>query len=125
MVLDGNASVDGSGSAETSLGLLLLHPQTGRYHQIRVHASRNGTPILGDGRYGGPRRLTLSDGRVLPLGRVMLHALGATFPLPDGRFWAIQSPVAKDLIDTWTAVGGCPEIWETVATGAFPLVPGG
>jgi 23S rRNA pseudouridine1911/1915/1917 synthase len=29
----------------------VLH--TGRKHQIRIHAAMNGTPVLGDTRYGG------------------------------------------------------------------------
>jgi 23S rRNA-/tRNA-specific pseudouridylate synthase len=33
---------------------LELHPHTGRTHQVRVHCTRLGTPILGDERYGGP-----------------------------------------------------------------------
>jgi len=32
--------------------LLEVHPITGRKHQIRIHAAMNGTPILGDCKYG-------------------------------------------------------------------------
>jgi len=35
------------------LSLLDLYPLTGRKHQIRKHLSRNGYPILGDGKYNG------------------------------------------------------------------------
>ena len=34
--------------------LLLLHPLTGRTHQLRVHLQHLGTPILGDRLYGKP-----------------------------------------------------------------------
>ena len=44
--------------------LLELVPHTGRTHQLRVHLSALGCPILGDVRYGGK-----------PFGRLMLHAL--------------------------------------------------
>ena len=40
-------------------------PMTGRTHQIRVHASHAGAPLLGDRDYGGPARVTLPTGRVL------------------------------------------------------------
>jgi 23S rRNA pseudouridine1911/1915/1917 synthase len=36
-----------------TLTLLELHPETGRYHQIRAQLSAIGCPILGDRRYGG------------------------------------------------------------------------
>lgn len=46
-----------------SRALLELIPHTGRTHQLRVHLSALGCPILGDARYGGK-----------PCGRLMLHA---------------------------------------------------
>src|SRR6202012_3422754 len=48
-----------------------VEPLTGRTHQIRVHASENGFPILGDTHYGG----TL-------FARVCLHAAEITFKHP-------------------------------------------
>jgi 23S rRNA pseudouridine1911/1915/1917 synthase len=50
---------------------------TGRTHQIRVHLSEAGMPLLGDTFYGGP---TLVNGIAIP--RVMLHAMSLTFPHP-------------------------------------------
>lgn len=35
--------------------LVLLEPVTGRTHQLRVHMANIGTPILGDGKYGGKK----------------------------------------------------------------------
>lgn len=49
--------------------LVECRPETGRTHQIRVHLAHLGAPLLGDPRYGGPRRV-LETG----VPRVMLHA---------------------------------------------------
>jgi 23S rRNA pseudouridine1911/1915/1917 synthase len=58
---------------------VLLYPRTGRTHQLRVHLTSLGHPILGDHTYGG-RKVCTVDGVEIP--RVMLHArtLGFTHP---------------------------------------------
>jgi len=48
---------------EGARALLELTPHTGRSHQLRVHLSAEGCPILGDARYGGKAHA-----------RMMLHA---------------------------------------------------
>ena len=58
-----------------------LYPQTGRTHQLRVHTSAAGCPLAGDVAYGGDKRITLPNGRVLTAGRVMLHC--AYFRMPQ------------------------------------------
>ena len=57
-----------------------LFPKTGRTHQLRVHLSTIGCPILGDPTYGGQRVLSCET---MPIPRVMLHAkmLGFVHPL--------------------------------------------
>ena len=52
---------------------LTAFPKTGRTHQIRVHCSSSGYPILGDEKYC-PKRLTYWPGRL------MLHASSIQFP---------------------------------------------
>jgi 23S rRNA pseudouridine1911/1915/1917 synthase len=65
-------------------------PRTGRTHQIRVHLSECGLPILGDDLYGAGK----SD-RLAP--RVMLHAAQLTFPHPiTGRKVSVKSPLPTD-----------------------------
>lgn len=63
-------------------------PRTGRTHQIRVHLSEGGTPIVGDATYGGERE-------VAP--RLMLHAASLTFPHPIHQtVLTVQSPLPED-----------------------------
>ncbi len=52
-------------------------PFTGRTHQIRVHLSEYGLPILGDTLYGGESSL-----KNVPFLRAMLHAESLVFPHP-------------------------------------------
>ncbi len=59
---------------------VLLYPRTGRTHQLRVHLTSLGHPILGDHTYGGRKVCTIAD---VEIPRVMLHArtLGFTHPV--------------------------------------------
>jgi 23S rRNA-/tRNA-specific pseudouridylate synthase len=87
--------------------LLALAPVTGRTHQLRVHASHAGAPLLGDRTYGGPTRLTLASGRVLAFDRIFLHAARVTL---DGQ--AIDAPIPETLASVWLALGGEGVAWE-------------
>ena len=67
--------------------LLELTPKTGRTHQIRVHLSESGHPIVGDELYGGVKRLhsipdTLLRKRLKELDRFLLHAAYLSFAHP-------------------------------------------
>jgi len=72
---------------------------TGRTHQIRVHLSAIGHPIVGDATYGGMRKRVAADLLpVLRLDRPFLHALRLTFTHPmDGRRMEFEAPLAPDL----------------------------
>ena len=59
-----------------------LFPGTGRTHQLRVHLSAIGCPILGDPTYGGKKVLSV-EGVNIP--RVMLHARTLGFKHPDNE----------------------------------------
>jgi RluA family pseudouridine synthase len=67
-------------------------PHTGRTHQIRVHLSESGYPILGDVTYRG--RKTVG---AIEIPRTLLHALSLTFihPIHQNRI-AIQSGLPGD-----------------------------
>ena len=70
--------------------------ETGRTHQIRVHAAAGGTPILGDPKYGD--EAANKSFRGLGLKRLFLHAATLRFEWPpgDGCF-QIEAPLPPDL----------------------------
>ena len=66
--------------------LLSVDLHTGRRHQIRIHLSRAGHPILGDELYGRPSKQELGQG-------LMLHASEEAFDHPiTGRHVCIATP---------------------------------
>jgi 23S rRNA pseudouridine1911/1915/1917 synthase len=72
---------------------------TGRTHQIRVHLSAIGHPVVGDPLYGGVHRRVRGDIRaVTRLERPFLHAATLAFKHPsDGRPMAFESELPDDL----------------------------
>src|SRR6266852_5785040 len=72
---------------------------TGRTHQIRVHLSAIGHPIVGDALYGGVHRRVPGDLRaVTHLDRPFLHAAHLVFQHPeDGRKMEFMSALPEDL----------------------------
>jgi len=95
-------------------GVSLLHVaiSTGRTHQIRVHLSEIGHPIVGDAAYGGVRRRVLGDLRpVLTLERPFLHAGRLVFHHPaDGRKMEFEAPLPPDLQSVLESI--LPEDYE-------------
>src|ERR687892_46184 len=76
--------------------LLEATPHTGRTHQIRVHLSSVGHPILGDARYGGGGQ----DARALGLERPFLHSSRIAFDHPITRKRIdIEEPLPYDLTE--------------------------
>ncbi len=67
---------------------LILKPETGRTHQIRVHLNQLGYPIVGDTLYGGP-----------PYKRLLLHSHQLELTLPSNQRKAFTSIVPKDFKD--------------------------
>jgi 23S rRNA pseudouridine1911/1915/1917 synthase len=80
-----------------TLARVAIH--TGRTHQIRVHLSAIGHPVIGDALYGGVRRRVPGDLRaVTHLDRPFLHAARLVFAHPaDGRRMEFDSPLPEDL----------------------------
>lgn len=90
--------------------LLHLRPQTGRTHQLRVHAAAAGAPLLGDVHYGGPRKFVRTDGRVVLARRVMLHCAVVHIPTPGGSELELRAPIPADFEAAFFAVGGTSEL---------------
>jgi 23S rRNA-/tRNA-specific pseudouridylate synthase len=92
-----------AGSSRSAL--LALTPVTGRTHQLRVHASAHGAPILGDRKYGAPVRMTTADGAVRAFSQILLHAAWVEWG-PESRRLRATSEPAAEVRDTWRALGG-------------------
>ncbi|HET6333232.1 MAG TPA: pseudouridine synthase [Polyangiales bacterium] len=105
-------------SSASHLALLLLQPETGRTHQLRVHAARGGAPLWGDKHYGGPVREVMEDGRVLAARRVMLHCAKLILPgIARAEPLVVHAPVPEDMRGFFVALGGdsallAPSSWS-------------
>jgi len=77
-----------------------LSPETGRTHQLRAHMATIGTPVLGDGKYGGKaaHMTGLSN-------RLHLHARSIDVPMPGGRRVSVSAPLPRHMIETWEFFG--------------------
>jgi 23S rRNA pseudouridine1911/1915/1917 synthase len=93
------------------LTLCQLAIHTGRTHQIRVHLSAIGHPIVGDAVYGGVHRRVPGDIRAVQrLSRPFLHAARLVFTHPrDGRRMEFTAPLPNDLMDVLEDLPG----WNT------------
>jgi 23S rRNA pseudouridine1911/1915/1917 synthase len=87
-----------------SVADLRLFPETGRTHQIRVHLSARGHPIVGDDLYGGATRWRgvrdPARRRALQAARPLLHAerleiaelrIDVSAPLPDDYLAVLEA----------------------------------
>ena len=73
--------------------LMKITIETGRTHQIRVHAQHSGFPIIGDTKYGNKK--TNKYFRQLGLKRLFLHARQLYLPLTDPI--TINAALSEDL----------------------------
>lgn len=81
---------------------VMLHPRTGRTHQLRVHLTSIGHPILGDSTYGG-RKVCTIDTFTIP--RVMLHARTLGFQHPrSGAFQEYTRSAPPDMQEVMKAL---------------------
>ncbi len=76
-----------------ALDVALLHvtPETGRFHQIRIHLAHSGCPVVGDTRYGGERHQAGFG----------LHAWRLEFTDETGGRLAVEAPPPAEWIEAW------------------------
>jgi len=71
---------------------------TGRTHQIRVHFSAHGHPVVGDTLYGAPAKVHVGKETFPALGRNFLHAARVRFLHPrHGRPVEVRAPLPAEL----------------------------
>jgi 23S rRNA pseudouridine1911/1915/1917 synthase len=113
---------------DAPFAVLRCFPETGRQHQIRIHAREDGFPLVGDKIYGpdpgyfdrfSKRCLEPEAWTRLRLPRHALHAARLEFPHPaTGRRLRFESPLPPDLSDFCLAAPRSGEVGE-VATSAL------
>jgi len=88
-------------SALKETSWVAFKPVTGRTHQIRVHATVLGTPIVGDGKYGGKQAFL--DGAVSK--KLHLHARSIEIDHPDGGTLSVVADLPRHMRESWDMFG--------------------
>lgn len=87
-------------------------PETGRLHQIRVHAAHIGHAVAGDKLYGPDESLFLEFiekgwtprlAAALPLDRQALHASALAIETQNERY-SFEAPLSPDLVSFWSGL---------------------
>lgn len=79
-----------------------FEPETGRTHQLRVHAAAMETPILGDGKYGGRGAFIAGEDTSK---RLHLHAKALRIPHPAGGVLEVSAPLPDHMRATFRTFG--------------------
>ena len=101
--------------------LVAIRPETGRTHQIRIHFSSAGHPVLGDRVYG-PRDRGRDE--TAPPPRQMLHARRLGFALPERARVSVEAPLPEDFRrELESRRGSGARRGEMPSSGARPNAP--
>jgi 23S rRNA pseudouridine955/2504/2580 synthase len=104
-------------SAGTRASWLALLPVTGRTHQLRAHCAAIGTPILGDGKYGGAAAHLAG---VPGARRLHLHARALAIPRPSGGMLAVTAPLPPHMRQSWEFFGFRQDVTDPFAELDLP-----
>jgi len=99
-------------NAGTQVSWLALMPITGRTHQLRAHCAAIGTPILGDGKYGG---VAAHLAGVPGSSRLHLHARNLAMPHPLGGTLEVTAPLPPHMRRSWEFFGFADDIRDSFA----------
>ena len=93
---------------------------TGRTHQIRVHFSTLGCPVVGDTLYGAPRQERVGSAVLPELARNFLHAARVAFSQPrTGESIDVRAPVPADLRGYLAQLAAAMKFEQTVIDAAL------
>ena len=90
---------------------LLLSPETGRTHQLRIHCAEMGHPLVGDHKYG-PRRSDVQAPADEMADKLHLHAHSLVCPHPRGGQLALEAPLTGHMEASWAFLGLDEEEWR-------------
>jgi 23S rRNA pseudouridine955/2504/2580 synthase len=107
--------IDSAGERASWLALL---PLTGRTHQLRAHCAAIGTPILGDGKYGGAAA-HLAGGAAVH--RLHLHARALEIPHPAGFTLRVTAPLPPHMKRMWEFLGFAADAPDPFAALELPV----
>jgi len=91
---------------DNGISWVALYPVTGRKHQIRIHMSQYGHPVLFDCQYGNKKSYPMLGNN--NTGIMNLHSRSILFNSLDKNKIAIQAPLHKHMINTWDLCGWQP-----------------
>lgn len=100
--------------------LIEANLHTGRTHQIRVHFSTLGCPVVGDTLYGAPRRERIRSAALPELGRNFLHAARVAFSQPRTQQRVdVRAPLPTELRAYLVALAAAAEFDPTLIDAAL------